>query len=74
MFGHWLLVILSTYLKPLTSLDYNWPYLADLLHTLEWENDEIWELLYGHQLKPSFIQISKRSKKILKIQILAGVD
>jgi hypothetical protein len=63
MFGHWLLVILSTYLKPLTSLDYNWPYLANVLHTLEWENDEIWELLYGHPIEtliyPDFRAIKK---------------
>jgi hypothetical protein len=45
--GHWLLIVLSTFLLPVQSLEYGWSMFSRTLYDLKWEHEERHLILKG---------------------------
>jgi hypothetical protein len=41
LWGNWLLMVLSNFLRPTTSFEYDWGKLSTTLHSLEWSAEDI---------------------------------
>jgi hypothetical protein len=50
LWGHRLLIILSTFLKPVTSFEYDWAKLSVTLRSIEWDIEDIDRLIKGQPI------------------------
>jgi hypothetical protein len=48
LIGHWLLIMLSTFLLPAQSLEYGWSKFSLILHKLNWSKEDINLILKGN--------------------------
>jgi len=57
LWGHWFLIVLSTFLRPGISLGYDWSKLSCVLHAFQWEREDIFRVFAGQPtawlLKPN---------------------
>ncbi|MCL4267173.1 MAG: hypothetical protein KJ069_28600 [Anaerolineae bacterium] len=47
LWGHWLLIILSSFLQPIVSLEYDWSKLSTTLRSLEWVEEDVEKVIFG---------------------------
>lgn len=65
LWGHWLLIVLSTYLQPGGSLIFEWTTLSSILNLLNWSEKDRLDLLAGI---PTVLLLKPNTQDVPKIQ------
>lgn len=65
LIGHWLLIMLSTFLSPAQSLEYGWSKLSLTLHKLNWNQNDIDLVLKGY---PTSLLIKETISPITRVR------